>query len=170
MKNQLEPRREGRSRNLFDLMNAFDDLFSGFSNAPSQALSRMMTDVQEDDKCFVLSLDMPGVSKDDIQIRMEGNLLVVSAEKQSEKNVQEGAGYQRQYRRYQQSFNLPNTVKTDQIEASYENGVLELLIPKSEQAQPRKIEIQSGKGSFLDRLTGKSSEKKESGEVKNVKH
>lgn len=165
MNKQLDIRRENRPKSLFDLMTAFDDLFNV---PPMSSFSRLLTDVQENDEAYVLSVDMPGVNKEDIQIQVEGNRLTISAEKQAEKNTQEN--YSRHYRRYQQSFTLPNTVLQDKIEASYENGVLDLFIPKSEQAQAKKVEIQSGKGGFLSRLTGKAGEKKEAAEGKSVKH
>ncbi len=159
MNKQLEARRENRQRNLFDLMNSFDDLFGNFN---SPALQRMQTDVQENEQAYVMTMDMPGVSKEDIQIKMEGNLLIVEAEKQSEKNIEgEQEGYSRRYRHYQQSFTLPATVSSDKIEAHYENGVLELFIPKSEKSQAKKIEIQSGKGGFLNRLIGKAQGKQD---------
>ena len=101
---------------------------------------------------------------------MNGNLLTVHAEHKEESGSEDSErGYRRQYRSFHQSFSLPTTIDPEKIEANYENGLLEIMMPKTEQSQAKKIEVQSGKGGFLNRLIGKGDQKK-SQEKKDVKH
>jgi HSP20 family protein len=166
MRNQLETRKENRPRSFFDFLSTFDDSYDQSWMQPS--FSRMMTNVSETDQGYILSIDMPGVSQQDIQIQIDGNILNLSAESQTEKNAKDAKStseqsFSRQYRKYQQSFTLPVTVSADKIEASYENGVLEVFLPKSPQSQPKKIEVQAGKGSASNtRLSGKETKSESS--------
>jgi HSP20 family protein len=66
--------------------------------------------------------------------------------------------YRRDYHSFQQRFTLPSNVDADKIEAHCENGVLEVLIPKNAKAQPRKIDVQSGKGGLSNKLNEKPTE------------
>jgi HSP20 family protein len=133
---------------------------------------RAVTNIQEDEKCYVLTAEIPGIPKEDVDINISGNLLTVRAESQQESGAESsGPGFRRQYRSFQQSFALPTTVDADKIEANYENGVLEIMLPKVEQAQAKKIEIQSNKGSFLNRLLGKGGQKASNqAQAKDIKH
>jgi HSP20 family protein len=62
--------------------------------------------------------------------------------------------FEKSYGTFKRSFVLPNTISADKVEARYEDGVLELYLPKTEVAQAKKIEIQSGKGGIFDKLLG----------------
>ena len=100
-------------------------------------------DVQETEKSFVFTAELPGLGKDDIEISMEENLLTLSGERElSEK--EEGETFhriERSYGKFSRSFNLPSQVDNSQVSASFQDGLLTVEVPKSEQAQPRKIEI-----------------------------
>jgi HSP20 family protein len=124
--------------------------------AQSEFARRPMANVKETDKAYILSAEIPGIPKEDIEISVNGNLLTIRAEHSEEKDEGEQQGYRRQYRSFRQSFTLPSTVDSSQVEACCDNGLLEVWIPKTERAQAKKVEVQSGKGSFLDRLMGKS--------------
>ena len=137
---------------------------SGLSDWPELS-RRPLARVQETDKAYVLTAEIPGIPKEDIEISVNGNLLTIRAEHNEEKTEGKEGGYQRQYRSFRQSFTLPTTVDANQVEAQCDNGLLEILIPKTERAQAKKVEIHSGKGGFLSRLMGKS-EKSE----KDAKH
>ncbi len=100
-------------------------------------------DVQETDKSFVFRAELPGLGKDDIEITLEENLLTLSGERElDEKN--EGETYhriERAYGKFSRSFSLPSQVDSSKVAASFKDGLLTIEVSKSEQAQPRKIEI-----------------------------
>ena len=100
-------------------------------------------DVQETDKAFVFVAELPGLGKEDIEITLEDNLLTVSGEREFDEK-EEGETYhrvERAYGKFSRSFSLPSQVDNTKVEASFEEGLLKIEVPKSEQAQPRKIEI-----------------------------
>lgn len=104
-------------------------------------------DLKETEKEFLFSFDLPGFSKDSLSIEVEENVLSVSGERKSEKLSEDVSHHftERWSGSFQRQFRLPKNVQSDAIEANYESGVLEVRIPKSEAAQPKKIAIQEGK-------------------------
>ncbi len=100
-------------------------------------------DIKEEDQCFLIAADIPGVEPKDIDIHMEKGLLTLrgvrnfasSEEKNGYKRVERARGSF--YRR----FSLPDTANADRISAKCSNGVLEIVIPKHEKVQPRKIAV-----------------------------
>jgi HSP20 family protein len=113
-------------------------------------------DVWEEDTRYVMELELPGLSRDSIDVRVEDNLLTVASKKSENDNgnghnkEEHGEGESRTYvlreRRhgdFVRSFSLPKDVDTSAIEARAHDGILTLIIGKAEQAQPRSIEIKS---------------------------
>ncbi|MBI9106220.1 MAG: Hsp20/alpha crystallin family protein [Spirochaetales bacterium] len=110
-------------------------------------------DVVEKEKTFGLSIELPGYSKDDVEIKIDNNLLTISAieeEKKEEKQEQEQEQEQLRYvirernsRSFTRTFVLPREVDKDNIDASFENGLLSLSIPKVPKAVPKKINIKA---------------------------
>ncbi len=154
---------------MFDLMPEFNDVVETFFGNRFNSLigdwpalaQRNSSSIQENDKSYILCAEIPGVPKNDIEINISGNLLTLKAEHKEEKTLEgETQGFRRRYKSYQQSFALPTTVDPEKIEAHYENGVLEVVLPKTEQAQAKKIEVQSGKGPLFGRLMGKKEDSK----------
>jgi len=113
--------------------------------------------IKETDNAYLLAADIPGIPKEDIKISVDGNILTISAENENKEESE--TTYRRDYHSFQQRFSLPSNVDADKIEAHCENGVLEVLIPKSAQSQARKIEVQSGKGGLAGKLSEKKQEK-----------
>lgn len=120
------------------------------------------TDIEETNGHFVLSVDLPGLSEKDIQVQVENNVLTISGERNRERNTEGSAGrrYERSYGKFHRSFSLPENVDSEAIEANFENGELNLLIPKSEPAKAKQIKVGSGKPNFLDRVFGREPELK----------
>jgi HSP20 family protein len=108
----------------------------------------MPAEVVETDDEIRFDVEMPGFRMDDLEITLENNVLTIAGEKKVER--EEGRKdtdyrlFERRYGRYQRSFSLPPTVRGDQCEANYEDGVLSLRLPKSEDAKPRRIQINAG--------------------------
>lgn len=149
--------------------NFFGDRFNSLFNEFPLATRRPVSQIRETDNAYVLTAEVPGIPMNDIDINVSGNVLTIHAEKDSE--MQENNQYQQEYRSFHQSFSMPSTVDHEKIEAHCENGVLEVLLPKMEMAKPKKVQIQTGKGGFMNRLFGSGSEKQVSSEQsKSQKH
>ncbi len=104
-------------------------------------------DVEESDKSYLLTFDLPGMKKDDVKIDLHENVLTVSGERKEETKG-EGKGKvsrERYYGAFQRSFTLPQNVDADKVEAHYENGVLQIALPKTALAPGKQIPIKEGK-------------------------
>jgi HSP20 family protein len=110
-------------------------------------------EIDEQDDHVLISVDLPCISKDEVKVEVVDNRLVISGERKHEKESK--ARSEKFYGRFERSFALPTAIDVDKIEARYENGVLELAVPKAESAKPRTIQIQSGKEGFLGRFLNK---------------
>jgi len=132
----------------------FDDFFGrdlfnwGNNNFSSTLTTIPSVNVKENDESFEVEVAAPGMEKNDFQITLDGNLLTISSSKEN-KNEDNKHNYTRRefsYQSFQRSFELSkDVVDEERIEAKYENGVLKLMIPKTERAKkqaPRMIEIQ----------------------------
>jgi HSP20 family protein len=100
-------------------------------------------DIYETDDALVMKAELPGFSKDDINIEMKENALVIRGERKREDEVKEGSYHrtERVYGAFQRSFLLPTTVDQEKVRASYKDGVLELRLPKVQAAQPKRIAV-----------------------------
>ena len=127
---------------------------SPFMGAGLPQFSRAsFAEIRETDQAFVLTAELPGIPKEAIQINVSGNVLTVSAEQNDENDSDEF--YRRDYQSYHQSFSLPSNIDAEKIEANNEHGVLEIFLPKTADSNAKKIEVQSGKGGFLNRMSAK---------------
>ena len=100
-------------------------------------------DLSETPEAFLVEVTVPGLKAEDLNITVENNVLTISGEVRQEKESKE-RNYHRVERRFgnfQRSVSLPNRVKADAINASLENGVLHLSIPKAEEIKPRRISV-----------------------------
>jgi HSP20 family protein len=100
-------------------------------------------DIQETEDAYRLVAELPGLTRDDVQITLENNVLRLSGERKLEKDTKR-ENYQRIERTYgafARSFALPLQVNADGVQAAFENGVLTVTVPKAEQSKPRKIAI-----------------------------
>ena len=132
------------------------NLFSQFNDEMSRYLSTARegaanqehdwipaVDIREADNCYLLSADIPGVNRKDVEITLEEGVLTVKGERKTETEVTE-EGYRRRERSYGtflRQFTLPDTVDASNISASAEDGVLKITIPKQNKPEPRKITV-----------------------------
>jgi HSP20 family protein len=102
-------------------------------------------DVSEDDANYVVSVELPGVKKDDVTIECHDHVLTIRGEKkgENEEKKQKGRYFERSYGAFSRSFTLPPDADPDRIQASFKDGVLTVTIAKTEQAKPRVISIKS---------------------------
>lgn len=101
-------------------------------------------DIHETDDSFVVSADLPGLKKDDIQINVEDNTLTIKGEKKFEEKVPRDKyiRVERNYGTFVRSFSLPQNVDSAKIKATFKDGILDLTLPKREEAKPKKIAVE----------------------------
>ncbi|MEZ4743846.1 MAG: Hsp20/alpha crystallin family protein [Bdellovibrionota bacterium] len=118
-------------------------------------------DIEETESEYHLSMDVPGLEKDDIRIEVVGNSVSISGERKQEKEEKGANQYrlERSYGKFNRTFTLPDGVKEENIEANYDNGVLCLTLPKSEKSKAKRISVKSGKPGFVAKLAGKGKNK-----------
>ena len=130
------------------------DHFRNLMNLQQQMASRTdaccgtwapQVDIFEKGDDLVICAELPGLEQDDVDISIENNILMLRGERKRKTEIEEKDAYrlERTFGVFTRSFALPKTVDSDRISASYKNGVLELTLPKAEEAKPRKIEIQA---------------------------
>lgn len=137
----------------FDPFNDLvDDFFKGFLVRPlavesgrGDALPRMKVDVAEKNGAYLVSAELPGVRKEDIQITIDGAQVTLAAEVKREKEVSQDERVlhtERTYGKLSRSFALPQEIDEAKAEAKFRDGVLELTLPKKAAAQRKQIAIQ----------------------------
>ena len=125
----------------------FDELFRGFFRPVrvEKSPAAIKMDVTEVDNAYVVKAEIPSVSKDDIQVSIEGNQVTIGAEVKRERDVKDGERLLRSERYYgsvYRGFTLPVEVDENTSNAKYENGVLELKLAKKPAQAGRKLAIQ----------------------------
>ena len=105
-------------------------------------------DVKEEKDAFTFKADLPGFKDDDVEISVTGNRLAISGKRDDEVTSETGSYYcrERLHGSFSRSFTLPDSANTDQIEASMNSGVLTLRVPKSAEAQPKRISVKPTSG------------------------
>ena len=137
----------------FDPFNDLvDDLFKGFlvrpvayENGRGEGLSRMKVDVAEKNGAYVVTAELPGVKKEDIQITIDGAQVTLAAEVKREKEASQDERVlhaERLYGKVTRSFTLPQELDEARAEAKFRDGVLELTLPKKAAAQRKQVTIQ----------------------------
>jgi HSP20 family protein len=128
-------RRETLPSIFHDFFKPWDRWFDGGS------MTQMMTvpavNIMEKQDHFEISLAAPGMKKEDFNIDVEGNMLTISAESEQKREEKEGRHTRQEfnYTSFSRAFTLPEGVMRDKIDATYENGLLRLMLPKTEEAK-----------------------------------
>jgi HSP20 family protein len=107
--------------------------------------AEIKVDVEENDKAYTVKAEIPGVKKEDINIRIEGNVVAIGAETKREKEVKEQGKLirsERYYGAFFRSFALGHNINEAEASAKYADGVLELTLPKKTTAATRKLAVQ----------------------------
>jgi HSP20 family protein len=134
------------TRTNVDPWREFLNLESFFDRGLTSRSALPAVNVSEDEKGYEIEVAAPGFKKDDIKINVEDDVLTISAEvKQESKDNGNGRQYSRReysYSSFSRSFTLPDDAKDDAISAHYENGILQLTIPKSKQQVKATKQIQ----------------------------
>lgn len=136
---------------VFGIPSLMDNIFGrdmeelfGFGHMLTNGKTTPSVNIKETKDSFMLEVAAPGMKKDDFNIEVEKNVLTISSEKES-KNVveEEGSHFTRReysYSSFSRSFTLPQTTDSDRISASYVDGVLNVSIPKKEEAKEKPVQ------------------------------
>lgn len=140
-----------------NLRSEFDRLFDQFTGGfgfprfgmlPSTRTTPLMpsvpaVDVAEDDKCFTLTAELPGLTEKDIEVSLSGDLLTIKGEKRQEheEKTKDYLVSERSYGEFRRSFTLPDTADSDKLEASFTHGVLKIVMPKRQEQTPETIPV-----------------------------
>ena len=136
-------------REMLALENEMGRLFHGLGaespEAATPAIWSPRVDVEESPEGYVVKAELPGIKQEDIKITVADNQLVIRGEKRREVE-KDGTAYhrvERIYGAFERAFTLTKAVAADRIEAIYRDGVLEVRVPKAEEAKAREIQIKS---------------------------
>lgn len=139
----LIPSRRNENKMTERSEDPFDALWNSFfNNVREHSEIGFRTDVKEMDDKYIIDAELPGMNKDDIEVEMQDNYLTITANNENYEE-EESEGYIRRERRkgsYRRSFYIEN-IKEDEVEAEYNNGILEIKLPKKEETVTKKKTI-----------------------------
>lgn len=130
-------------REMDSLFNRFRQDFSGGFNLQNFTQSDWVppVDINETDKEFLITVEVPQIDKEDIKIEVQNGMLNISGERKYENEDKKAHRIERFYGNFQRSFKLPDNVKEDKIDAEHKNGVLYLTLPKTKEKAPKLLDI-----------------------------
>jgi HSP20 family protein len=136
-----------RVNNLFDV-DPFDDAFRGFLRPwkfePIAQAPKIKIDLTEHEGDYAVKAEIPGVRKEDIDVRIDGNQVTISAEVKKDKEEKKDGRVLRSEREYgyaSRTFTLTNAVDESKADAKYTNGVLQLLLPKKANSSTKRVTV-----------------------------
>lgn len=137
------------SAELRRLQNEIDRVFEGYwpgrgNGDETPAMWSPRVDVTETEDAYHVHLDVPGITKDEIEISFHDDTLTVSGERKADQQTESEnfVRVERSFGRFFRSFTLPKSVQSENISASYKDGVLTVRVPKAEESKPRRIQVQ----------------------------
>jgi HSP20 family protein len=106
-------------------------------------------DIAERNDAYVVTVEVPGIKPEQLDITLENGALTISGERRFETETKEEQYHriERRYGAFRRSITLPDRVKADAVEASFEDGLLQVVVPKAEEAKPKRIEVRAGRPS-----------------------
>lgn len=136
-------------RNFSQMQESFDQLFNEFMNLkktngmPELGFSPSC-EIAEDGNNYIFTFDLPGVKKDQVKVETNGDQLTVRAERKEEKKTEEKKKYLSEvyYGSYARTFTLPGPIDEKRIDAKFDNGVLTVMVPKTESTKTKQIAVQ----------------------------
>jgi len=141
-------------RELEEMERGFNDLFSWptlpaiWRRIPTMEMGwAPAIDVFEKDDRFVVKAELPGMEEKDIDVSVVGNRLIIKGEREAESEVEKEDYYysERSYGSFSRSIDIPSDVDAKKIEANYEDGVLEVTLPKTPSVKPKKVSVSAKK-------------------------
>tara|TARA_B110001454_G_scaffold219203_1_gene252158 strand:- start:83515 stop:84021 length:507 start_codon:yes stop_codon:yes gene_type:complete len=148
----------------WNIWREFDDMMRNFgrdydveTTTPGKTFSPQ-AELKENEKGYLLSFDVPGITEQDIKIDFHDSVLRIYGERKSEhKDEKDGTFHtEKYYGHFERSFRLPETIDDANIEANYNNGVLQVFLPKTPAKESKKIEIRKGENTNFSSVTAKT--------------
>jgi HSP20 family protein len=135
------------SRDLVGIQDEVDRLLGGLQGRVSTRTDAFFTppvDIEETPEEFILRADLPGIQQKDVKVSLMGDTLTIRGERKYETNQTEGTVHrvERAYGTFERSFTLGASVRNEKVKATYKDGVLEVRVPKAEEARLKEIEVQ----------------------------
>jgi len=135
---------------MADLRREMDQVFGEFfgrtpsTMAATEAIWSPLVDIHETKDSYLLLAELPGVKQEDIQLSVEGDTLTLKGERKRETEIKEDQYHriERSYGRFERSILLPSVVDPNRVKATYRDGVLEIQLPKKEEAKPKEIKVE----------------------------
>ena len=117
-------------------------------------------DISERKDAYLVTVELPGVEAEDLDITMEDGLLTIQGERHfaHDSSEQQFHRVERRYGAFRRAITLPAQVQAEQIEASFENGVIQIVVPKMEEAKPKRIQVRPGRAEILAASSAASGE------------
>lgn len=140
----------GSVPDVFNLRREMQDLLESV-NWPRGTGENMVwapaINVRENDEQVIVEAELPGVRPDDVDISVENGLLTISGEKRADQERKEESWHviERRYGRFERTFTLARAVDVENIHATFDDGVLHIVLPKREEAKPRRIRVDVGR-------------------------
>src|SRR6185295_1261015 len=134
-------------REMLAMQTALDRMFDDTRRGGFDSGSALALDVHEDDQNYHVVTSLPGVKPDNINVSLHDGVLTITGEipEETRENTQT-LMRERSYGKFSRSIRLPMAVDSNKVEASFDNGVLTLTLPKTEEAQPKQIPVRVGNG------------------------
>ncbi|OQY27345.1 MAG: heat-shock protein [Candidatus Cloacimonetes bacterium 4572_55] len=138
---------------IWDPFREMEELLDRYSRSSRKSLAKSddktfevgdwmpVVDIDETDDAFLVKAELPGVKKNDVNVNIENGVLTIRGEKKTETEDKKRHRVECAYGSFVRSFSLPQAIKAEKVEAEYKNGILNLTIPKSEEAKPKQIEV-----------------------------
>lgn len=147
---QFELRPQSRKAQWPSWEKELERFFDVFSDNETQFAPAC--EIHDEEKMYTISLDIPGLRQEDIDIEVKDNHLHITGERKYEKKTDKNnvLRSEKRYGKFSRVFSLPQNVNSDAIEASFENGVLEIALPKEEKSQTKKIQISGLKNKAVE--------------------
>jgi HSP20 family protein len=133
---------------LYELRRRIEDYWPASRNFPFRGEDVMpAVDIYEKDGNYIVKAELPGIKEEDVDISITGDMLSIRGEKKSEKEVSEEDYYrsERSYGSFTRYIDLPPDADPENVEASHENGILEITVPKSSEVKSKKIKVSAKK-------------------------
>lgn len=140
-------------RELLNVEKEFSRIFNNFSGSrvsegssdkeAENAVWAPLTDISEDKDNFYLSLDLPGVKREEVKLSFQDGSLIISGERKTEHEAGDKTHHriEKTYGKYYRSYKMPANIQVEKISAEFKEGVLSVVIPKPEEIKPKSIEI-----------------------------
>jgi HSP20 family protein len=136
---------------MVDLQREMDKVFGDFFGrtpfrmAATEAMWCPLVDIHETKDNILLQVEVPGVKQEDIHVSVEDNTLTLKGERKRETEVKEDQYHrvERSYGHFERRILLPSEVDSDRVKAAYRDGVLEIQLPKKEEAKPKQIKVEA---------------------------